>query len=165
MQLPEYLAKVTGVPLRRIVEARNVRNRIAHDGTYTEAKTRRAALTIGELENALAAASVAAAPHTATARVVFYRPLRWTDAAGSYGLRVDGLHRGNIRVNQELTVEIPPGLHTAEARCGRSGSPLIEFDAQPSQIIRIKVKPADIVTMGSGMLRFDRETRIQLSFD
>src|SRR4051812_41247066 len=49
-QPPEYLASATGIPLGRITEARNVRTRVAYDGTYTEAKTIRAVKTIRELE-------------------------------------------------------------------------------------------------------------------
>lgn len=176
-RLPGYLTAVTGVPLRRVLAARDVRNRIAHEGTYhvSDADAHQAAQTIGEMENALATAvpGGGTAPqqpshppgNTASAEVVFYRPLRWGDMARAYALQLDGSPCGRIRVNQELAVEVTAGFHRAEARLDWSRSPLLGFHVQPDQILRIAVKPADIVTAVSGVLSFNWKTMLQLRID
>jgi hypothetical protein len=178
-QLPGYLATVTGVPRRRVLVVRSVRNRIAHEGTHSvsDAEARQAAQTIRQMEGALAgadqAAAGAAAPprpsyrpgSNATASVVFYRPLRWGDMARAYTLQLDGVRCGKIRVNQELAVGIAPGFHTAEARIDWSSSPPLRFHAQPGQVLRIRVKPADIATQVTGVLSFNWKSMLHLSID
>lgn len=196
-QLPEYLAGATGVPLRRIVAVRGIRNRIAHEGTHSvsDENARRAAQTIREMQRALApaepsddpvhparergrwertgpapgaapgAATTRNAAAAATARIVFYRPLRWGNAARSYNLRLDGAPCGTVRVSRELAIEVAPGFHTAEARIDWSSSPALGFSVQPGQVLRIRVEAVELAKQVSGVLSFNWKSMLRLSID
>lgn len=197
-QLPEYLARETGVPVGRVAAVREIRNRIAHEGTYSvpEAQARRAARTIREMQAALVhgnqgaggappprsdgpgrgagrgasgaragrgsgGARAAASP----ARIVFHRPLRWGNAARSYQLKIDGVPCGRLRVGGELTVEVEPGVHTAEAKVDFSASRPLEFTVRPGEELRIRVVAAGLAGQVSGALRFDWQNMLRLSVD
>ncbi|MBO2453614.1 hypothetical protein J4573_41445 [Actinomadura barringtoniae] len=80
---------------------------------------------------------------TRASRVVFTRPKwRYRDAIRSYRLYIDDVPCGKIKAGGELTIDLHPGRHIAEARIDWSGSPRLRFTAQEGQTTRIQAAPA-----------------------
>lgn len=87
------------------------------------------------------------------ATVVFVRPpSRWRDRLRSYGLVIDGQPCGKIRSGSEVSVEVPPGRHVAQAHIDWTGSPELAFSAEPGELVRLKVEPAGGATQARGQV-------------
>ncbi|MFC5750778.1 hypothetical protein [Actinomadura rugatobispora] len=78
-----------------------------------------------------------------SARVIFFRPgagLR--DSFRAYTLLIDGVPCGNIRVGEQLSLDVHPGTHWARARMDWFSSRETYFDAVPGHAVWIRVEPA-----------------------
>ena len=67
----------------------------------------------------------------------------YRDYLRAYKIRVDGQVRGKIRQGGQLTITVPPGSHTIDARIAWTGSPAISFDLVAGQTAEFAVEPRD----------------------
>jgi hypothetical protein len=63
-----------------------------------------------------------------TGRITFYRERPLQDYFRSYRILVDGEEIGTLEHSGSLSVDLPEGPHTGQARIGETGSPEQSFD-------------------------------------
>ena len=76
-----------------------------------------------------------------TGRVTFYRRRTWQDFFRSYLILVDGGEIGTLKRSGSLSVDLPAGPHTGQARISWTGSPEQSFDVLADADSRICVYP------------------------
>jgi hypothetical protein len=74
-------------------------------------------------------------------RITFYRERPWQDLRRSYRILVDGGEIGTLEHSGSLSVDLPEGPHTGQARIDGSGSPEQSFDVLADAETRVCVCP------------------------
>lgn len=78
-----------------------------------------------------------------SARLVINRPAgAWRDRLRAYHVLLDGQRLGVIRAGETIGSDIAAGPHLVQAKIDWSGSPPLEFDAEPGTEIVLRVEPA-----------------------
>ena len=76
-----------------------------------------------------------------TGRVTFYRERPWQDFFRSYRILVDGGEIGTLECSGSLSVDLPAGPHTGQARISGTGSPEQSIEVLADAETRICVCP------------------------
>jgi hypothetical protein len=76
-----------------------------------------------------------------TGRITFYRKRTWQDFARRYLILVDGREIGTLKRSGSLSVELPAGPHTCQARISWTGSLEQPIDVLANAETRVCVCP------------------------
>jgi hypothetical protein len=82
-----------------------------------------------------------------TGRITFHRKRTWQDFARSYLILVDGVEIGTLKRSGSLSIDLPEGPHTCQARISSTGSSEQSIDVLADAETRVRVSPR--VTTGS----------------
>jgi hypothetical protein len=81
---------------------------------------------------------------TVIATLTVVRPRgSWTDRVRAYQIVVDGAVKGSLRAGAEMSLALPPGAHTVQARSGRTASPDVPVHLGPGATVRLCAEPGD----------------------
>ena len=88
-----------------------------------------------------------------TGHITFYRERAGQDFLRSYRILVDGEEIGTLEHDDSLSVDLPEGPHTAQARISWTGSPEQSFDVLADAETRVCVCPSHRDVFVFGYLR------------
>ena len=81
----------------------------------------------------------------------------WIDRARAYEILVDGAVKGSVRCGRELSVALPAGAHTVQARLDWTGSEKVHVHLGPGQTVHLTVEPRGVRhAVGRHYLRLTR---------
>lgn len=81
----------------------------------------------------------------------------WFDRARAYEIVVDGSVKGTVRCGRELSVALPPGAHTVQARLDWTASEKVRVHLGPGATVRMTVEPRGVRhAVGRRYLRLTR---------
>lgn len=74
--------------------------------------------------------------------ILFRRTAGWRDLLRAYSIEVDGKQVGKVRRGEDLTVEVGPGTHRAQAAIDWARSPVCEVVTEVGGTTEVTVAPA-----------------------
>lgn len=68
----------------------------------------------------------------------------WRDSWRRYKVRVDGAQVGTVGPNEELALEVPPGIHEVQVKLDWGTSPRLVVQVDPGEVRRLRCGPGSL---------------------
>ena len=74
----------------------------------------------------------------------------WRDRLRRYQVIVDGEQVASIKHGERLDLPVAPGRHTVSLKISWAGSPPLEVDVAPGEVVTLECAPGNVPPFGPG---------------